>query len=918
MKSIYILTLFVFFVPLIAYTQTQTLTIQVAQSTDDAEESEDSFEILTESSDLELVFDDFIDQNNQTVGIRFLNVTIPTNATVQNAYIQFHADDTGDIQTDVTIKGEASASSLTFAENPGNISSRNTTIASVNWSNVPAWTETHEGGMDERTPDLSILVNEMIANNGWTYGSPLTFIITGTGSREAESFDGIPEEAPILVVEFTLPQVDVDLGILELKGVDNFMLVQNDITVSTVVKNYGINPIDSFELSYVLNNVTQTVEKIYQTIAPNDSYEHTFNETLNLTTIGAYRIEAEVFADMDNTNFNNTIELDFEVIPDFSNVYFETSSVWKYLDDGSNLGTDWTDINYDDSAWFLGAGEFGFGDGDETTILEDGSITYYFRKVVDVQDIGLVSNVIANLSSDDAVVIYVNGQEVTRSFNLPQGPISATTIPDRDVPHDFENHPVKYEIPVSYFNTGLNIVAIELHNISSNDVDLSFSCEFISQPIEYSIDGPYVFHRGNEIHVKYITENGPKLDTFPVGATPTLTCDLPNGDSFSFDLKESHQIPESEYEMPDKFLVTSDIEGQIEAYVSLLQNASVIDENYNWTYGEGHLYFIGDMFDRGDYVTQCLWLLYKLEQEAQLAGGQVHFIVGNHEVLNFEHDYRYVRDKYFENSHFLGEMLYDLHDQNTELGQWLRSKNILEKAGDSAILVHAGLSPQVKNLNLTFDEINDFGRLGMDGNCPGGNVPCQIVNGGSDEGVYWYRGIANEELSQAEVENIISSFNGENMIFGHTVFPQVSSLYQHKVLVVDVDIEDNFDNGFMEALYFEDGCYHRLVTNSNNTTLTLIDSDCSPVSTAELTQGNSIGFDVIPSVFKDEITIQYSADTSEGKVFIHSVFGDLLESFPLELHQNNMTINTAKWNAGTYVITLQSESQIATKKAIKY
>ena len=156
------------------------------------------------------------------------------------------------------------------------------------------------------------------------------------------------------------------------------------------------------------------------------------------------------------------------------------------------------------------------------------------------------------------------------------------------------------------------------------------------------------------------------------------------------------------------------------------------------------------------------------------------------------------------------------------------------------------------------------------------------------------------------------------MIFGHTVFPQVSSLYQHKVLVVDVDIEDNFDNGFMEALYFEDGCYHRLVTNSNNTTLTLIDSDCSPVSTAELTQGNSIGFDVIPSVFKDEITIQYSADTSEGKVFIHSVFGDLLESFPLELHQNNMTINTAKWNAGTYVITLQSESQIATKKAIKY
>jgi len=918
MKIINVLT-FILLLGVTTYSQTQTLRKQVSQSSDDAEESEDNSDVLIESSDLELVFDDFSDQFNQTVGIRFSDITIPSNAIIQNAYIQFHADDTGDIQTDVIIKGEASSFSQTFVNTPGNISGRNTTQSAVSWLNIPPWTVTHLGGIDERTPDLSTLVSEMITNNGWTFGNPLTFIITGTGSREAESYDGIPEEAPILIVEYTVPEVDYDIGIIEIEGVDNFMLVQNDVAISTLVQNNGSEIITAFDLSYSINNGLVFSETINQTLVPDETYLHTFNETFDLTSFGNYSFEVEALLANDTIDYNNTLIKYFEVIPEFSNIYFDLNSPWKYQDDGTNLGSDWKDFNYDDSSWSLGNGEFGFGDGDETTLLEDGSITYYFRKIVEVTDINTLSDVVANLSSDDAVVIYVNGQEVSRSFNLPQGVISFNTTPDRDVPHDFENHPVKYDIPISYFNAGLNIIAIELHNLSSNDLDLSFSCEFIDQPISYSVDGPYVFHTGNEIITKHITTNGPLIDTFLIGSTPTLTCDLPNGDSFSFELKETHEIPESEYEMPDKFLVTTDIEGQIDAYIFLLQKAGVIDENYNWTYGEGHLFFIGDMFDRGNYVTQCLWLLYKLENEAQQAGGQVHFIVGNHEVLNFDYDYRYVRNKYFENAHYLGEMLYDLHEPNTELGQWIRSKNILENAGNSAILVHAGLSPQVTNLNLSYDQINDFGRLGMNDNCPNGNTACDIVNGGSDEGIYWYRGIANEELTQTQVDGIISSFGGEKMIFGHTVFPQVSSIYQHKVLVADVDHEDNFASGFMEALYYENGCYYRMVANSSGTEITLIESDCTSVSNIEITANSEIEFSVTPQLFENEITVQYSeANVTMGNIFIYNIEGKIIDSFPLSEHQKNMTLNTENWNEGIYIITIQTKHYTSSKKAIKH
>ena len=914
-EKILLLICFIILIMTPSYSQTEIFTAQVSQSSDDAEESEDTSQVLLESSDLELVFDDFSDQNNQTVGIRFSEVSIPSTAIIQKAHIQFFADDTGDIDTDVSITGEAAASSQTFFDSPGNISSRNKTNSSVSWA-IPAWTNTHEGGIDERSPDISILVEEIISNNGWVSGNALTFIITGTGSREAESFDGIPQEAPILVIEYTLPEVDYDLGIEELNGLDDYMIAQNDVVISTMVKNYGLNTIDSFELSYSLNNETIDTEVIYQTLAPNEIYNHTFNEALDLIDLGNQTLEAHVSTIIDNADFNNSLEVNFEVIEEFSNIYFGTGSAWRYLDNGSNLGQEWIEFDYDDMAWAWGAEEFGFGDGDETTLLESGNITYYFRKIVEVPDINAISTIVANISSDDAIVIYINGQEVTRSFNLPQGPITATTTPNIDVPHDFENHAVKYDIPLSYFNTGLNVIAIELHNLNSTNVDLSFKCEFTNESINYSVDGPYVFHRNNEIIVKSITENGPSTTSYPEGATPILTCDLPNGERFSFQLMEEHIIPESEYEMPEKFLVTTDIEGQIDAYIFLLQQSGVIDENYNWSYGDGHLFFIGDMFDRGEYVTQCLWLLYKLEQEAQLAGGQVHFIIGNHEVLNFAYDYRYVRDKYFENAHYLGEMLYDMFEPDTEMGHWLRSKNILENAGNSAILVHAGLSPLVRDLNLTYDEINDYGRLGMDDNCPSGNAPCEIVNGGSDEGVYWYRGIASEELSQTEVEDIISSFNGEKMIFGHTVFPQVSAIYDQRVIAADVNHGNNFNNGFMEALYFENGCYYRLVANSNGVSPILLDPNCMPTSTAAIE--STYKFSLTPNLFEDELTVQVSKDLFDKTLSIHNIYGDLIEVIPIDVQQDELSIRTTNWTAGTYIFTLEMEGKMSSLKAIKY
>jgi len=59
-------------------------------------------------------------------------------------------------------------------------------------------------------------------------------------------------------------------------------------------------------------------------------------------------------------------------------------------------------------------------------------------------------------------------------------------------------------------------------------------------------------------------------------------------------------------------------------WVHLLQVNGVIDHALNWSYSSGHLVLIGDMVDRGNNVVPLLWLIYKLEGEAKLAGGDVH------------------------------------------------------------------------------------------------------------------------------------------------------------------------------------------------------------------------------------------------------------------------------------------------------
>ena len=93
--------------------------------------------------------------------------------------------------------GDAAA----FVAAAGNISSRKKTQALAAWS-PPPWTSTGQADSAQRTPNIAAIIREIVGHPGWQPGNALVIIVTGTGQRVAESYDGSRTGAPLLHVEY--------------------------------------------------------------------------------------------------------------------------------------------------------------------------------------------------------------------------------------------------------------------------------------------------------------------------------------------------------------------------------------------------------------------------------------------------------------------------------------------------------------------------------------------------------------------------------------------------------------------------------------------------------------------------------------------------------------------------------------------
>lgn len=353
---------------------------------------------------------------------------------------------------------------------------------------------------------------------------------------------------------------------------------------------------------------------------------------------------------------------------------------------------------------------------------------------------------------------------------------------------------------------------------------------FINYQEKYNlngVDGPYIIN--NQLY-EVTKEN--KLLNKNIDRKEKLIVKVGNSDNdqFEFQLKDSIISEPEFYELPEKLVVISDIEGNFDGLSSFLINNGVIDKNFNWTFGNGHLLLNGDFVDRGENVTQVLWLIYKLEQEALNQNGKVHYILGNHEIMNFQGNASYANKKYkrvaqlISKNDSLDVATQYLYSDKTELGKWLRSKNVIEKIGNY-IFVHAGLSPEILKYKVSISEINKIVRNNWDKNLYDEEENNRVENFlTGKKGIYWYRGLAQDykyydKIKENELNEVLKFYQATKIVFGHSVMEDITKEFNGKTINTDVKHGQDKNSEKTKGLLIENGVEFKINGKGTKTKL---------------------------------------------------------------------------------------------------
>ncbi len=302
-------------------------------------------------------------------------------------------------------------------------------------------------------------------------------------------------------------------------------------------------------------------------------------------------------------------------------------------------------------------------------------------------------------------------------------------------------------------------------------------------------DGPYVMIEADSFVTYYVVEGqlkrhpSPKDAPFAIDLSPSVTIDLDPSIGWA-------HIPTTSYVSDEPIVAISDIHGQYGVFRHLLTVNNVIDEQLNWSFGKGNLVIVGDVMDRGDQVLESLWLIYKLEQQAERSGGKVHFLLGNHELMVMNGRLDYLNKKYLYTSALFKKPYYTLFGYNTLLGQWLHSKNVILKIKDK-LFVHGGLSQQAMTLGLTIDDINSIFRekLYFKSAQKIQAVP-ELSTLYYEDGPLWYRGYAFPySFNKAGIDSLLTALDLQNIIVGHTTLPNIKGLYGNRIILIDSSIK---------------------------------------------------------------------------------------------------------------------------------
>jgi len=292
---------------------------QVISGSDDVEEDLTNGTISAGSGDLDLLTDS--PQTFAAIGIRIPNISVPSDVVIMSAYLQFTADEGQSVETNLSIDAEKIGNAPSLDNTPYSISSKLRTNANVAW-NVEEWTT----GNTYNSADISTVIQELIDGGDWADGNAMTFILEGTGTRTAESYDGNPTQAPRLVINY--------------EQIDTIITVISDNTLCTTsIIDINITPINDNPIAIDDAQTTSEDNATDGDVLSNDSDVENNTLSINTTPVVA-PANGSLILNTDGTytytpdaNFNGIDTFEYEVCDDGTpSVACDTASVTITID----------------------------------------------------------------------------------------------------------------------------------------------------------------------------------------------------------------------------------------------------------------------------------------------------------------------------------------------------------------------------------------------------------------------------------------------------------------------------------------------------------------------------------------------------------------------------------------------------------
>ncbi|CAE8684007.1 unnamed protein product, partial [Polarella glacialis] len=243
-----------------------------------------------------------------------------------------------------------------------------------------------------------------------------------------------------------------------------------------------------------------------------------------------------------------------------------------------------------------------------------------------------------------------------------------------------------------------------------------------------------------------------------------------------------------------------DLHGDYDRTVDILVSAKLIDPGtLAWVGGNATLVQTGDIVDRGDHGKQIYELMFRLQDEAAQFGGSVVILMGNHELMNIQGDFRYVSTGDFAD--FGG------HEERAAawapsgwLGQKVRRFPAAYSVG-GVLFVHAGLSPiflhpqggeSEADAARNIEALNQKLLQAVEQD-PGSLDPVL-----GRDGPMWTRFFAGVEPPCEQVEEALHAAGAERMVVGHTIQQsalgtfRVRSACEGRLLLADTGISSAY------------------------------------------------------------------------------------------------------------------------------